>query len=178
MHKKMENLLESNIDLTLTLAEFDTLQWTITVENFIEQIMTTSVPKDNSPCIISMLLPYFSYHILDLIWKVHFLGLYLATYERIIQLKQYILSHDTSLEACHSGQFPPCKKGSSSSLPLIDKLLPPSESKLWTRRQRSSGLCQVSCPFISRKKQLSWPSHPESISDCILLARILSHSYP
>lgn len=105
VHKKMENLLESNIDLTLTLAEFDTLQWTITIENFIKQIMTTSVPKDNSPWIIRMLLPYFSYHILDLIWKVHFLGLYLATYERIIQLKQYILSHDTSLEACHSGQF-------------------------------------------------------------------------
>lgn len=105
VHKKMENLLESNIGLTLTLAEFDTLQWTITIENFVEQIMTTSVPKDNSPCIIRMLLPYFSYHILDFIWKVHFLGLYLATDERIIQLKQYIFSHNTSLEACHSGQF-------------------------------------------------------------------------
>lgn len=101
----MENLLESNTDLTLTSAEFDTLQWTIAIENFIEQIMTTSVPKDNSPWIIRILLTYFSYHILDLIWKVHFLDLYLATDERIIQLKQYIFSHNTSLEACHSGQF-------------------------------------------------------------------------
>lgn len=75
----MENLLESNTDLTLTSAEFDTLQWTIAIENFIEQIMTTSVPKDNSPWIIRILLTYFSYHILDLIWKVHFLDLYLAT---------------------------------------------------------------------------------------------------
>ena len=98
VHKRMENLLESNTDLTLALAEFDTLQWTIAIETFIEQIMTTSVPKDNWPWIIRMLLPYFSYHILYLIWKVHFLDLYLATDERIIQLKQYIFLHSTSLE--------------------------------------------------------------------------------
>ena len=67
MHNRMENLLESNTDLTLTSAEFDTLQWTIAIENFIEQIMTTSVPKDNSAWIIRILLTYFSYHILDLI---------------------------------------------------------------------------------------------------------------
>lgn len=131
VHNRMENLLESNTDLTLTSAEFDTLQWTIGIENFIEQIMTTSVPKDNSPWIIRILLTYFSYHILDLIWKVHFLDLYLATDERIIQLKQYIFSHNTSLEACHSGQFHLAKRDQLSSLlPLIDKLLPQSESKL------------------------------------------------
>ena len=52
----MENLLESNTDLTLTLAEFDTLQWTIAIETFIEQLMTTSVPKDNSPWIIRIIM--------------------------------------------------------------------------------------------------------------------------
>lgn len=131
VHKRMENLLESNTDLTLALAESDTLQWTIAIETFIEQIMTTSVPKDNWPWIIRMLLPYFSYHILYLILKVHFLDLYLATDERIIQLKQYIILHSTSLEACHSGQFHLAKRDQLSSfLLLIDKLLPKSESKL------------------------------------------------